>query len=117
MTKDKENDTHIYRAWREFEAHQVPITEEAEYRMILRWNAYKAGWLEALEQQEVGDAEIKQMLNDIEWYQMRVKELEEELEALEKEIKKRSLEYTLTDIYFLNHIEKRLKVLGGKQND
>ena len=32
---------------------------------------------EALEQPvEVGDAEIKQMLNDIEWYQMRVKELE-----------------------------------------
>ena len=39
---------------------------------------------EALKQQEVGDAEIKQMLNDIEWYQMRVKELEEELEALEQ---------------------------------
>ena len=40
---------------------------------------------EALEQPaEVGDAEIKQMLNDIEWYQMRVKELEEELEALEQ---------------------------------
>ena len=37
---------------------------------------------EALEQQEIGDAEIKQMLNDIEWYQMRVKELEEELEAI-----------------------------------
>ena len=36
----------------------------------------------ALEQQEVGDAEIKQMLNDIEWYQMRVKELEEEQEPL-----------------------------------
>jgi hypothetical protein len=28
----------------------VPVTEEAEYRMMLRWNAYKAGWLEALEQ-------------------------------------------------------------------
>ena len=41
---------------------------------------------EALEQQEVGDAEIKQMLNDIEWYQMRVKELEEELEALEQPV-------------------------------
>ena len=39
---------------------------------------------EALEPQEVGDAEIKQMLNDIDWYQMRVKELEEELEALEQ---------------------------------
>ena len=36
------------------------------------------------EQPEVGDAEIKQMLNDIDWYQMRVKELEEELEALEQ---------------------------------
>ena len=36
------------------------------------------------EQPEVGDAEIKQMLNDIEWYQMLVKELEEELEALEQ---------------------------------
>ena len=31
--------------------------------------------IKALEQQEVGPAEIKQMLNDIEWYQMRVKEL------------------------------------------
>lgn len=36
------------------------------------------------EQPEVGDAEIKQMLNDIDWYQMRVKELEEELEASEQ---------------------------------
>ena len=34
------------------------------------------------EQPEVGDAEIRQMINDIEWYQMRVKELEEELEAI-----------------------------------
>ena len=32
---------------------------------------------EALEQQEVGDAEIKQMLNDIEYYQKRVEELEQ----------------------------------------
>lgn len=38
----------------------------------------------------------------------------QELEALEKEIKKRSLEYTLTDIYFLNHIEKRLKDLANE---
>ena len=35
---------------------------------------------EALEQQEIGDAEIKQMLNDIEYYQKRVEELETELE-------------------------------------
>ena len=47
---DKENDDHIYRAWRKFEAHQVPVTEEAEYRMMQRWNAYKAGWLEALKE-------------------------------------------------------------------
>jgi len=32
---------------------------------------------EALEQQEIGDAEIKQMLNDIEYYQKRVEELEQ----------------------------------------
>ena len=50
MTKDKENEDYIYRAWRKFEAYQVPVTEEAEYRMILRWNAYKAGWLEALKE-------------------------------------------------------------------
>lgn len=34
---------------------------------------------ERLEQQEVGDAEIKQMLNDIEYYQKRVEELEQPL--------------------------------------
>jgi hypothetical protein len=50
MSKDQENDDHIYSAWRKFEAYQVPVTEEAEYRMMLRWNAYKAGWIEALEQ-------------------------------------------------------------------
>ena len=33
---------------------------------------------EALEQQEIGDAEIKQMLNDIEYYQKRVEALEQE---------------------------------------
>lgn len=51
---------------------------------------YETAWVkgainaceEALEQQEIGDAEIKQMLNDIEWYQMLVKELESELEAI-----------------------------------
>jgi hypothetical protein len=32
---------------------------------------------EALEQPEIGDAEIKQMLNDIEYYQKRVEELEQ----------------------------------------
>jgi len=31
----------------------------------------------ALEQQEIGDAEIKQMLNDIEYYQKRVEALEQ----------------------------------------
>jgi hypothetical protein len=35
---------------------------------------------EALEQQEIGDAEIKQMLNDIEYYQKRVEELEQPLQ-------------------------------------
>jgi hypothetical protein len=34
----------------------------------------------ALEQPEIGDAEIKQMLNDIEYYQKRVKELEQLLQ-------------------------------------
>jgi len=32
---------------------------------------------EALEQPEIGDSEIKQMLNDIEYYQKRVEELEQ----------------------------------------
>jgi hypothetical protein len=39
-------------------------------------NAVKA-CKEALEQPEIGDAEIKQMLNDIEYYQKRVEELEQ----------------------------------------
>jgi hypothetical protein len=34
---------------------------------------------QALEQPEIGDAEIKQMLNDIEYYQKRVEELEAKL--------------------------------------
>jgi len=33
--------------------------------------------MEALEQKEVGDAEIRQMLNDIEYYQKRVEALEQ----------------------------------------
>jgi len=40
----------------------------------------QCGKVEALEQQEIGDAEIKQMLNDIEYYQKRVKELEQLLQ-------------------------------------
>lgn len=48
MSEDKEDEDYIYRAWRKFEAYQVPVTEEAEYRMMQRWNAYKTGWLEAL---------------------------------------------------------------------
>lgn len=36
----------------------------------------------ALEQQEVGDAEIKQMLNDIEYYQKRVEALEQPAQAI-----------------------------------
>ena len=43
--------------------------------------------VEALEQQEVGDAEIKQMLNDIEYYQKRVEELEAELEEKNHDIR------------------------------
>ena len=50
MSKDQENDDHIYSAWRKFEAYQVPVTEEAEYKMMQRWSAYKAGWLEALKE-------------------------------------------------------------------
>ena len=46
---------------------------------------YETAWVkgainaceEALEQQEVGDAEIKQMLDDIEYYQKRVEALEQ----------------------------------------
>ena len=34
---------------------------------------------QALEQPKIGDAEIKQMLNDIEYYQKRVEELEAKL--------------------------------------
>jgi hypothetical protein len=43
-----------------------------EYIVVLR---------EALEQQEIGEAEIKQMLNDIEYYQNRVEELEQALKG------------------------------------
>jgi hypothetical protein len=48
-----------------------PLTalDEANEKVI---NACK----EALESQEIGDAEIRQMLNDIEYYQKRVEELE-----------------------------------------
>ena len=45
-----ENDDHIYRAWRKFEAYQIPMTEQGEMNAHLRWNAYKAGWLEALKE-------------------------------------------------------------------
>jgi hypothetical protein len=51
---------------------------------------YETAWVkgainaceEALEQQEIGDAEIKQMLNDIEYYQNRVEALEQLLGTL-----------------------------------
>jgi type I site-specific restriction-modification system R (restriction) subunit len=38
---------------------------------------------EALEQKEIGDAEIKQMLNDIAYYQKRVEELEQPAQECE----------------------------------
>ena len=39
---------------------------------------------EALEQQEVGDAEIKAMLDDIEWYQQEQRKLIDRIKALEQ---------------------------------
>ena len=45
------------------------------YSLVLQQWLIGTGKIEAL-----SDAEIRQMLNDIEWYQMRVKELEAELE-------------------------------------
>lgn len=39
---------------------------------------------EALEQQEIGDAEIKQMLDDIEWYQQEQRKLIDRIKALEQ---------------------------------
>lgn len=39
----------IYDAWREYEAYQVPVTKEGEYKAIRRWEIFKAGWLKALE--------------------------------------------------------------------
>lgn len=54
--------------------------------------AYETAWVkgainaceEALEQQEVGDAEIKQMLDDIEWYQQEQRKLIDRIKALEQ---------------------------------
>ena len=39
---------------------------------------------EALEQQEIGDAEIKEMLDDIEWYQQEQRKLIDRIKALEQ---------------------------------
>lgn len=50
---DKENDDHIYRAWRKFEAYQIPMTEQGEMSAHLRWHAFKTGWLEALKEKSV----------------------------------------------------------------
>lgn len=50
-----------------------------------KWTAGKealAKCKEALKHQEVGDAEIKQMLNDIEYYQKRVEALEQPAQAI-----------------------------------
>ena len=41
---------------------------------------------EALEQQEVGDAEIRQMINDIEYYQKRVEALEQPAQVTRLEV-------------------------------
>ena len=43
----KENDDHIYSAWRKHEAYQVPVTEEGEYKAMQRFESFKAGWLQA----------------------------------------------------------------------
>ena len=43
----KENDAHIYSAWRKHEAYQVPVTEEGEYKAMRRFESFKAGWLQA----------------------------------------------------------------------
>lgn len=40
--------------------------------------------MEALEQQEIGDAEIKEMLDDIEWYQQEQRKLIDRIKALEQ---------------------------------
>jgi hypothetical protein len=53
---------------------------------------YETAWVkgainaceEALEQQEIGDAEIKQMLDDIEWYQQEQRKLIDRIKALEQ---------------------------------
>ena len=44
---NKENDMHIYSAWRKHEAYQVPVTEEGEYKAMQRFESFKAGWLQA----------------------------------------------------------------------
>ncbi len=78
------------------EALEQPLTrdwKETIDERIARDSEFK----EALEQSEIGDAEIRQMLNDIEYYQKRVEALEQpsnmvtvpadKLEKMQKELK------------------------------
>lgn len=53
--------------------HQIGIYDAMYDGLVKAINACK----EALESQEIGDAEIRQMLNDIEYYQKRVEALEQ----------------------------------------
>jgi hypothetical protein len=63
------------------------MTKDEALKMAIEALSQDEGWFEpeeainackkALEQQEIGDAEIKQMLDDIEYYQKRVEELEQ----------------------------------------
>jgi len=64
-----------------------PQTKEKDWVMICKKCGDELGIVYEPED-EIGDAEIKQMLNDIEYYQKRVEELEEQCEQLKTTIAK-----------------------------
>ena len=87
--------------WSEWEFESVPIwTVGEEYQYRIKSQPKEEDWVMICKKcgdelgivyepkDEIGDAEIKQMLNDIEYYQKQVEELEEQCEQLKTTITK-----------------------------
>jgi hypothetical protein len=49
ITEQEYHDKDVYQAWRKWEAYSVPVTEEGLAKSDMRFQAFKAGWLSAME--------------------------------------------------------------------
>jgi hypothetical protein len=57
-----DNDELIYRAWRDSESYQIPVTEEGQKLADIRYRAFKKGWAYAQFYAKHGDIYMKDYL-------------------------------------------------------